>query len=258
MGWWPTQVTDALIRSANADSARRAGATEHALAAIVRVWEDEPSCAWQVKEGAPPLHIGDALIETLTPLDATVAHQAKVATPDMNELSTALRFTWRGTQLLLGGDLVNRRGWDSLNSSFGPHGLASTAGMKIAHHGSTKAQHAVALGPPPATDRVYLGTPFRSGHGVPGYGDGEDVHGLLQVANRVLMSAHLGPRPTGADCMDLPRASLIGPTRSIGTMSVTPALPSAPIHDCWVAGRWRDNGTLVSTQRGPGSVAVVA
>lgn len=258
VGWWPdTSVTAKWNTNSGGLSARR-GAAEHAIAAIARAWRESPGSRWELSESAAPLQRAGATISALTPLRSSLAHAAKLTTPDMNELSTAILFEWEDVSLILGGDLVNRRGWDGLETLHGQSAFANTEGVKIAHHGSAEAQHRIALGMPPPTDRVFLATPYNRGKKVPDYRVGADVSQLLKVMNRLLISAHHGQRPLGTSFADVPMVEL-QPTEDM-LPHIPVELDATPhdIRDCWVAARWSSDGSLIGTMRGSGSMSVVA
>ena len=258
VGWWPADAAGARWNTANASLARRQGSNEHAVAAIDRVWRDEPSSRWELHSGADALKIEAASIRVLTPLPETVEHCRSVASPDYNEMSSAMVITWHDCELLLGADLVNRRGWDSLAIVHGELRFAHTTAMKVAHHGSKEAQHSFALGIPPATDRTYLATPYSRGRKVPDFRDGEDVELLLDVMHRLRLASHHGPRPADAATTDTRRQALLPLSAVAGPLTIDLDVASPPIDDCWVAARWGGDGTLKSVHRGPGSVSVVA
>ena len=258
VGWWPdTSVTDKW-KTNNGGLSARCGAAEHAIAAIVRAWSEYPGSRWELSEGADPLIRGGAAISALTPLKSSLDHAAAVTAPDMNELSTAIFFRWENVSLVLGGDLVNLRGWDGLETLHGPEAFADTEGVKVAHHGSTEAQHSVALGTPPPTDRVFLATPYNRGRKVPDYRPDGDVSKLLTVMNRLLISAHHGPRPPGTDSGDVPMRRLKPNEEQLPQVPVELDTTTPNVRDCWVAARWSSNGSLIGTMRGAGSMSVVA
>lgn len=257
VGWWPdTSVTDKW-KTNNAGLSARRGAAEHAIAAIARAWSESPGSRWELSEDAAPLVRAGATITALTPLRSSLDHAETLAAPDMNELSTAILFEWENVSLILGGDLVNRRGWDGLEIRRGPGAFANTEGVKVAHHGSAEAQHSIALGTPPPTDRVFLATPYNRGRKVPDYRPGADVSQLLRVMNRLLISAHHGQRPLGTDSADVPMGALQPTEERLPHIPVELDTAAHDVRDCWVAARWSSNGSLVGTMRGTGSMSVV-
>ena len=258
VGWWPdTSVTDKWNTNNGGLSARR-GAAEQAIAAIDRTWRESPGSRWELGESAAPLKRAGATISALTPLSATLDRAVRLKSPDMNELSTAILFEWEDVSLILGGDLVNRRGWDGLATLHGQGAFANTEGMKVAHHGSAEAQHSIALGMPPPTDRVFLATPYNRGRKVPDYRPGADVSRLLKVTNRLLISAHHGQRPSGTGSADVPMNRLKPIEEQLPHIPVELDATTPDVRDCWVAARWSSNGSLVGTMRGTGSMSVVA
>ena len=258
VGWWPdTSVTDKWNTNNGGLSARRGGA-EHAIAAIARAWTESPGSRWELSEGADPFKRDGATISALTPLTSSLLHAATLTAPDMNELSTAIHFEWEEVSLILGGDLVNRRGWDGLEKLHGNGAFANTEGVKVAHHGSAEAQHSIALGKPPPTDRVFLATPYNRGKKIPDYRPGEDVSQLLRVMNRLLISAHHGQRPQGTGSANVRMDKLAPNEIGLPLIPVELDAKEHEVRDCWVAARWSSDGSLINTMRGTGSMSVVA
>lgn len=258
VGWWPEAASGPRWATANAALAHRQGNNEQALAAIDRTWRDEPSSRWELHANGEDRQIAEATIRALTPLAATIDHCREVLEPDYNEMSSAMVVTWRNCQLLLGADLVNLRGWNSLEDAHGALAFSHTTAMKVAHHGSKEAQHPVALGSPPPTARTYVATPYSRGRKVPDFRDGEDVELLLDVMDRLLMASHHGPVPLDAGSVDTPRSVLMPQPLVAGPVAINLDAQRPPVHDCWVAARWNGDGTLTSVVRGPGSLSIVA
>ena len=258
VGWWPEEIAGPRWATDHAGQALRKGANEHAIAAIVRTWGDEPASRWELLGDSPPVEVGDATIDVLAPSSAAIDASRTAARPDYNEMSSAMLVTWHDCRVLLGADLVNRHGWDDLHTQHGDEHFAQTQVLKIAHHGSKEAQHSIALGRPPARDRTLMGSPYNRGGKVPDYGAGEDVSGLLAVAHNVLLSAHHGVRPDGAGTHSVSRSQLAPADLVVGPIAISldPAPPD--LHECWVASRWSPDGSLIGTARGDGSVSVVA
>ena len=258
VGWWPDDAAGERWSTANASLATRQGNNEHAVAAIHRAWRNEPGSRWELHGDEGPRQIGDATIRVLAPLQTTIDHSKTIAEPDYNEMSSAMLVTWGDCDILLGADLINARGWNSLEAIHGPGAFSQTQGMKVAHHGSKEAQHVVALGNPPPTDRTYLATPYNRGRKVPDYRDGGDVDLLLTVMHRLLMAGHHGPMPSTAADGDISRRALAPQLLPAGPLVVELDAVRPPISNCWVASRWARDGSLLGTERGAGSLSVVA
>jgi hypothetical protein len=256
VGWWVEPEGEPWLPTPNGHQAARRSSNEQAVAAIERAWTEVPESRWELYAGAGPLELEGATIEVLSPTAATLEHFRQLARPDYNVAASAMLFTWEGCKVLLGADLVNA-GWAALEEQHGPLMWAATPGLKVAHHGSKEAQHPVALGGPPAWDRVCIATPYGRGKKVPDYADDEDVDGLLTVANRLLMSAHHGIRPAGAADGDTPRTLLRTPLVSAGPFEVARDVEPAAPNECWVAARWTADAQLSGIQRGSGSLSVV-
>lgn len=261
VGWWPSAVTSGgRWSTSNAAFAQRNGANEQAVAAIHRAWSELPSSKWELIADQPAISLGDASIEVLTPLHETIEEHRSLKAPDINELSSAMRLTWYDCAVLLGADLVNSRGWDKLESSLGALAFATSAAMKIAHHGSLEAQHPVALGTAPTPGRTLVGSPYNRGEKVPAYRDGEEVELILGVSADLYMSGHHGARPPDCGTETVSRSSLrpavLDLSGGIGAVTLDAIQPS--VDECWFATRLDATGALLSIDRGPGSLHVTS
>jgi hypothetical protein len=256
VGWWPETPEPLLLKTANAGRVLRLRSNEHAVAAIHRVWESESESRWEL-EANTQRSIGGATVKVLAPAQATVTRNQTLSEPNYNEMSSAMLFSWKNCQLLLGADLVNNYGWNAVAEAHGDSAFSNTSGIKISHHGSKEAQHQVALGVPPKTDRVFMGTPFGQGRKVPDYRDGEDVELLLAVAKQVYVSGHHGLRPSKAGVTEVKRAELAPNETFLGPLKIELNGSPAPIEDCWIAASWKESGTLSWVRRGTGSLCVV-
>ncbi|MEQ1736953.1 MAG: MBL fold metallo-hydrolase, partial [Rhodoglobus sp.] len=207
VGWWPDLATEGRWDTPNPDRAAKQGTTEHAIAAINRVWTDEPNSRWDLQGDSVPRQVGGAAIRVLAPLLGTITHNQGLKKPDVNEMSSAMVVTWENCELLLGADLVNVRGWNDLAAA--PHNESFTvvSGVKIAHHGSMEAQHPIAIGSPPAGSRVFIATPFNK-QKLPRFEVGGGVDHLLGATDRLLLTSHWGQAPTVAASTDSVRSSL--------------------------------------------------
>lgn len=260
VGWWPESVTaGSRWSTSNASLAHSTGSNEHAVAAIHRMWTTSPSSKWELLGGSDLLSINGASIETLAPVPQTVADHGSLSSPNVNELSSAMIFRWEACELLLGADLVNTRGWNYLQTIHGELAFSTTMAMKVAHHGSREAQHPVALGTPPPTGRILVGTPYGRGRKVPDFGPGEDVDQLLALSSPFYLSAHHGARPQNSATEEVARSNLLADVLALpgGLGEVQLDVEPAPIGDCWVAIRCGADGVVRSIDRGPGSLQVV-
>jgi beta-lactamase superfamily II metal-dependent hydrolase len=246
--WWSTP---------NVDRATRQGTTEHAIAAIMRIWEEEPECRWELHAGVSPLRLGAATIDVLSPPPATVDRVLATSRPDLNRISGAMLLTWDNCRVLLGADLTHP-GWDEVEQAYGALHFADAAGIKVSHHGSEGAQHPIALGEPPARERPSLLSPYNRGKKVPNFADDQDVDLLLRLSSRLYLTAHHGPLPPGAGTGDVQRSSVSSPTRRVGRHRIAVDTPTPPLHDCWVAAQFGPDGALRRVNRGLGSMSIVA
>ncbi len=254
VGWLALPQGPVRWDTQNPEEANRKGATEHAIAAIDDVWTEYPGSRWNLHAGGPPVEIGGARIEVLSPTDAALAGATSATRP--NDVSSAMLLTWEGSRVLLGADLTNV-GWADIEATHGPLSFADTTAIKVAHHGSAPAQHPVALGVPPARDRLSIGTPFNKGRKVPIFADGGDVELLLRRSSRLYLSTHHGPLPQDCATRDVVRRSVTTPTRRLGSLTIELDAPTPALLSCWAAASFAADGGIVSIARGLASMCVV-
>jgi Metallo-beta-lactamase superfamily len=245
--WW---ATPSGVRAA------RDGDTEHALAAIERVWADEPAARWELFENDQPLELGEMSVEVLSPAIGAVDAVKAMAEPDFNRASSAMLLRWRQCTLVLGADLT-RPGWEDVQTSHADLSLSDAQGLKASHHASWNAQHPVALGLPPARARTVVATPYNKGRKVPNYGPGGDVEHILELTEALLVTGHHGPLPAGSH-QDLACSAVTVPIRSIGRLQMELDSPPPAVDECWVAARFAPDGSLIGITRGAGSMRVTA
>lgn len=245
--WWATP---------NGTRAAVQGDTEHALAAIERAWGEDPATRWELLAGGTPMVLGELTIEVLSPAAGVVDEVKAAAHPDFNRASSAMLLRWRDCELVLGADLTHP-GWDDVMSAHGPRRFAEAHGLKASHHGSANAQHAVALGDPPARERLVVATPYNKGRKVPGYNDGGDVARLLELATRLHVTTHHGPLPLNGATGAVSRSTLCPTSRRLARFEVQTDNPPKRLEDCWIAARFGADGSLRGLARGPASLEVV-
>lgn len=224
---------------------------EHAIATFLDRWEKHPACRWDLKRRSSA-SIGDAIVTVVAPAPKARARPPKVSS-DFNRLSTAVRIRWRGRDVVLGGDLVQKpgEGWSDAVAMFPD--LAAHAVLKVPHHASAEALHGGLLGrPKTAATPTWLVTPFSSSK-LPRFDDGKA--GGMKLLHAHVDRIHL----TG-----LPRAHARqhGGTRE---MTRKAALSSATIDfdpttvgfpDCWIAVLLPADGSDAVVHHGPGSLIV--
>jgi beta-lactamase superfamily II metal-dependent hydrolase len=257
VGWVTDPRGNPQWTTPNAVMAERQGTTEHAIAAIERVWSEDPKARWSLHSAAPATTIGDATIEVLSPRLATIDELRTASHPDLNLASSVLLVTWKNCRILLGADLPNP-GWDILQEQHGPLHFSDTSAFKIAHHGSHLAQHSVALGKPPPRDRLSLATPYNKGKKVPSIETGGDIDQLLNLTVRVFMTTSHGRLPQNSGNSDITRGALASPTLRVGRQLVQLDPPTPPPEDCWIAATLGSDGVPRRIERGKSSVCIVA
>jgi hypothetical protein len=257
VGWLAEPDRDVWWATPSGSRASLQGDTEHALAAIDRVWRDEPGARWELFASDEPVELGELTIEVLSPAAGVVEKVRAAVKPEFNRASSAMLLRWRECELLLGADLT-RPGWDDVEASHGDERFAGAHGYKVAHHASQNAQHAVPLGEPPARDRTVIATPYNKGHKVPSYGAGGDVERLLEFVTVLNVTTHHGPLPPDAATRHVSVAGVVTPERRIGRYVVQTDSPPKPLGDCWVAARFAPDGTLRELSRGAATMSVVA
>lgn len=256
VGWLAEPERDVWWATPSGERAARHGDTEHALAAIERVWEDDPASRWELLESDQRVQLGELSIEVLSPAQGVVDAVKAMAKPDFNRASSAMLLRWRDCTLVLGADLTCP-GWDDVQHSRGDAGLSNADALKASHHASENAQHPAALGLPPARSRTVIATPYSKGKKVPNYGADGDVEKILKLTDALLVTGHHGPLPADASA-DVFRSQVTVPLRRVGRFSMEVDSPPVSIDECWVAARFDPDGGLLRIERGPGSMRVVA
>lgn len=229
-------------------------AAESAIAGISRAWR-RTEARWPLHVDAPDRAIGDATVRVLSPDDA--AHQAVTgrARADLNELSAAMLVKWRGVALLLGADLTVP-GWRRVAARPENADVAQAAGYKVAHHGSSNAHHAIALGAQAAPARGLVLTPFNAGRKVPSFADGKDVDLLLRYGSSLnLTTAGVVTPPLGPDRIAT-RAAIRDAATGISFGALTTTFEDSPADpgEAWILFSIAEDGSREVTT---GAAAVV-
>lgn len=237
-GWRP---------SSDASRVKRQGAVDRALNRIDHIWKREPGSRWPLLAGSTRV-LGDAQVEVIHP-----AKLPRNRPRDPNRLSTPMRISWHGCELLLGADLP-RSGWNAVAREFAEAGrLAEASLLKASHHGSTGAQHRVVTGDPPPGERPCVVTPFNSRAKLPDYSDGQGIDRLLKTHSRVCVTSV----PSGARGRAVKRASLMSQQVGFGELTlVREDEPAAPTRG-WVAMGFNEEGVLEASHAGDAAGVVV-
>ncbi|MCK8499896.1 hypothetical protein [Myxococcus fulvus] len=228
---------------------------KQAISTIFDRWERAPSCRLELRQGEV-IPLGEARVKVLAPSPEarTQAFQQGAAGKqfDANCISTVLQVEWEGLRLVLGSDLVENpgQGWTNVLAFDG--NAPRHAALKVAHHGSTDAQHPELLRRSSPTDEPFwLITPFAI-QSLPRFQPGEGVALLLEHVSRVHLTgiprsfAKQGLMPRGYRLAEL-QAPAHGMDRS-------PSLTGFP--DCMVALSWSRSGGPPTVHPGRGSVTV--
>jgi hypothetical protein len=223
------------------------GASAAAFNRIDEIWRNEPKSRWELVAGETQ-QVGAATLEVLHP--AVIPDRRP---RDLNRLSSPILVEWKECRVLLGADLPNT-GWKKVSTSH-PRAatLSRSAALKASHHGSGTAQHRVAIGAPPPSDRFCVVTPFNRGKPLPDYGDGQGIDLILRSHTQVCVTAV----PAEARGVETPRARLAARHGSFGEFQLAYELPPAVPQEAWVAVGLDGSGAEVKRLQGAaaGSVA---
>lgn len=156
------------------------------LAAMKTRWRRRPSCRWTPDVGSvEPL--GAGRLHVLSPeLAALNASRGKQF--DWNRLATALALEWSNQRLILASDLVETpgAGWTSVLKRM-PRAREHIV-LKVAHHGSLKAQHVPLLARLSGEAKVIvLATPYAS-EDLPRFERNQGADVLLRHSGKLLLT----------------------------------------------------------------------
>ncbi len=239
----------------NLEKAVRGGSREDVLAMIQDIWERIPSTRWSLRWGEDK-EIGGAKLRVLHPV---VPGVEGASSP--NDVSSPIWVEWGNLRLLLGSDL-EAKGWQEAQDrawSFAAH-----HGLKVPHHGSKGALHpSFTQRMSEEEERLWVVTPWGRGKKLPRFEDEQGLDLLLRNEGRL----HLTGLPdrydpearqpfftTRAALGKLPRPEPIGPIPGLG--NIIPRLPVGDLLDHFVIAGFDEQGKLVQTVYGPGSIVV--
>lgn len=136
------------------------------------------------------IEVGGCSLEVLAPGAAALAEFAKGAKLDLNDLSAALRVKWSSDgDLVLGAD-VTAIAWEDVNSRLSPENLLNCRPVKVPHHGSRHAIHALLFDDQnPKPGRPLVATPWSRGTGLPRFEPGEGVDSILRTADSLYLTS---------------------------------------------------------------------
>ncbi|MCP3166221.1 hypothetical protein LZ199_25285 [Myxococcus sp. QH3KD-4-1] len=231
------------------------GVAEQAVSAIFDRWERVPSCRLKLDQG-DVLPFGEARLKVLSPAPATRTEAVRRWTAkqdfDSNRLSTVLQVEWAGLRILLGSDLVEipGAGWTDV-LAFDAEAPRHAA-FKVAHHGSTKAQHpAVLTRMGPDDEPTWVATPYATKR-LPGFQPGEGGAVLLGHVPKIHLTGvprafqNQGVTPSSYRLSDLQ-----GPAQGLKRDPPVTGFP-----DCLVALSWKAGGGPPTVHHGKGSLTV--
>jgi len=233
-------------------------ATEAALQRIFDIWEREPESKWDLTTNETRA-VGEGQVQVVHPPAGRGLKLARGSDP--NRASSPLLIEWEHASLLLGADLPSVE-WKRVPKAFRSHGaLSSTSALKIAHHGSKKAQYELAIGRPPPTSRACVCTPWTKGARLlrlPRFEDGEGVDILLQALESILLTSMPTPyEMSNGQTLTRSAAERSRQQRRIGDeliMDVEP--PPPPVADAWVHLAVGPDGNVLERSLGPAAIVL--
>ena len=222
------------------------GAADVALNRIDDVWRREPESRWDLLAGERR-SVEDAELEILHP-----SRLPRARPRDLNKVSSPIQVSWKECRILLGADLL-QAGWRAIGRAYAATGLDEAGALKAAHHGSAGAQHPLAIGEPPPTDRLCVVTPFNRGRPLPDYSEGEGVERLLRSHELVGVTA----LPAGSGDAPVSRAALTPRRGSFGELRLSHEPASRSPREAWLAVAFDADGAEVHRLRGDAAGWVV-
>jgi beta-lactamase superfamily II metal-dependent hydrolase len=231
-----------------------AAAVDDALAAIAEAWaRTDGDRVWTLTPGPDGDRWldDDVLVEVLSPSPQEVADEIAREKPNLNAISTAMRVTWRGLELILGADLTTA-GWQAVSARRGGSGAAAAV-HKGSHHGSSTGHHSWALGDAPPADRAVVITPYSIK--VPNFSPTRDVDLLHTTIAAIRMTAVRGV-PAG-DPVTVTSAEVrhirLGSFPGVDTVSEHPPHLA---WNAWWAWSLDERGTIVDVRHGTSAKVV--
>lgn len=219
------------------------------LSAMKTRWKRQPTSRWEPRGGQREA-FGDGELRVLSPSIAALRKPRGNAF-DWNTVATALAVDWKGHRVVLGADLVEKpgQGWTAALKGF-PDARKHLV-LKVAHHGSLKAQHAPLLARLAGeADVTLVATPFAS-EDLPRFATNEGAHLLLKHSK----SLHLTGLPQSFETQNKsprqwPRHRLAKLKKPIRPSETVGPFPFCYVHlSITAAGK-------VTVDHGPGSVIV--
>lgn len=182
----PTPSDDALV-DPDAEVVLGAARAQHAEAAIRARWASRPESRWALTWGHR-IEIGEATVEVLSPHTGAVARARSGADFDVNTLSAAVAINWGRVRIVLAADLPATE-WRKVTRDRPGTRPGDHVGLKVPHHGSSKAQHKSLSEPADGRIRRWWLSPWNRGDKLPRLEDGEGVDVLLRRVERVALTS---------------------------------------------------------------------
>jgi len=236
------------------------GQTAVAHAAISTVWRDGRARRLNVEVEAEPFDCCGWEVTVLHPsreraID-TGAALREGAEPNLNNVSAALTFTRGETSFLLAGD-GEQEAWDDVKQRLGPGHLRDKNPLKVPHHGSVPALHAVVVDPSQPSDREQVVTPFPSSGTLPRLEPDAGVDRLVSAGGSLRLTAMpvaALPKQPDLSVAEARTALQVGvfgdDDLEIPTIALAPDESSffeegdRDPRECWVVLRLADDGTI--------------
>lgn len=167
-----------------------------AHAAMRDAWRRGRARRWPLREGAPPLMLGEWRLEILHPseaeVEAVVAQLQSGGDPNLNDVSAALLVEHNSIRLVLAAD-GERAAWEAIQSRIAPYHLRAVRPLKVPHHGSLNAIHPVLIDPGRASvGREQVVTPFPQSGRLPRFEPGQGAERLLESVRSLHLTAMPG------------------------------------------------------------------
>jgi hypothetical protein len=204
--------------------------------------------------------LGSARLTVLSPRREVVARASRGKSVDLNALSAALTITWKAVRVVLGADLPATE-WGKVVREDEAARPGEHIGLKIPHHGSAAAQHAVLAHPNDGRTRTWAVTPWNRGATLPRFEDEEGIALLLTRVREVHLTSlpvELRP-PLGSRQVTRTEVARRIARRRFGgdDIVVEYDAPTPSAATSWVLASFDEDGTLTDIRLGPNAVTIM-
>lgn len=215
------------------------------------VWQENPKRKWLTVRNQS-LPVGQGVLLALHPRPPR--KKSDWDRNSLNDLSSAMKFTWHKVTLILGAD-ASKAAWDSIATEF--DGIGNHQALKVPHHGSAESIHeSFGTGD---VDRIWIVTPFASSK-FPLPNANEGLAKSLQYVNTLLLTSlpyshdreHESPCKTSRTNIKkniLPK--LTGSVTRDPRLRAERYVAIAFDNEGKACGRWYGTGTLEVTEDAP-------